>query len=109
MCPVAQSSSIDNFLDQIDVSLHVPKPAYRHLSHLLQGMIQERRNGSMTVLRNSSFWHRHLTSVTRFFQCGQWNEQGVQRKLQRSIYQQGRELSSSDCHDALCERKVFKT
>ncbi|RSL34705.1 hypothetical protein D7Z54_02360 [Salibacterium salarium] len=31
----------------------------RHLSYLLQEMIQERRNGSMTVLRNSSFWHRH--------------------------------------------------
>ncbi|WP_125554094.1 hypothetical protein [Salibacterium salarium] len=27
MSTVAQSSSIDNFLSQMDVSLHVPKPA----------------------------------------------------------------------------------
>ncbi|MGY4691718.1 hypothetical protein [Salibacterium sp. K-3] len=33
----------------------------------------------MTVLRNSSFWQRHLPSVTRFFQYDQWNEQGVQQ------------------------------
>ncbi|MFD2706776.1 hypothetical protein [Salibacterium lacus] len=96
MSILAQSSSIDNFLDQINVSLHVSKPAYQHLSHLLQGMIQERRNGSMTVLRNSSFWQRHLPSITRFFQYGQWNEQGVQRKLQKSIYQQVQQMSSSE-------------
>ncbi|WP_407690194.1 transposase [Salibacterium qingdaonense] len=47
----------------------------------------------MTLLRNSSFWHRHLT---RFFQYGQWNDQGVQRKLQRSIYQQVQQMSSSE-------------
>lgn len=96
MSTVSYSAWIANTMKEMNLRFFMSRPAFRHVSYLLEGWTQAHRNGSITALKEAAHHPAHLSSVTRFFQTSRFDDEALERKLQRDLLVRIRKQASKD-------------
>ncbi|KHF30054.1 hypothetical protein LR68_01180 [Anoxybacillus sp. BCO1] len=90
---LAHHQGIHKFFLALGLVLHVSKPAWEHLVHLVDALTTKGFSGTLTDVHHWSFHPNHRTTLSHFFTKSPWNEEKLLGKLQEWILRQIKRLA----------------
>lgn len=85
---LAYHQGIHKFFMMLGLALHISKPVWKHLVHLVDALTTKRFSGTLTDVHHWSFHPNHRTTLSHFFTKSPWNEEKLLEKLQEWVLRQ---------------------